>query len=539
MTESPWKQRFRWSLPHNPWSTTPQRTHNWHFIDQQGDACGSWFIEPLTGGASQPAAPDLPPAYSTGIAIASNFAIIGSATPDGFTVHRVELGKPSQLFIHQQERIDVGTLSSDEQLICLTAAQQNDWLHPQLHVYNMHGHLIASLTDGPGYGVRSGTWSPLPADRRLIIYRESSGYWHPTLWEPETGTITELPFNLPGDVNATWYPDASQLLLVREWHGRDELYRYDLSTYQISQIDTEAGSIWATGVRADGTVWYRWNNATRPSEIRTEHGERLPSPNNDIPHGTPYKDIVVDGIHVFLAEPSHPGPHPTIFLVYGHPEYHYRDFFFPKIQAWVDHGFAVIIVNCRGSNGYGKAWRDASLGNVGWTEMEDIAKVHDWLISSGIADPDRIVLNGQSWGGYLTLLGLGVQPERWSLGIAELPVGDFITCYEEASATIKATMRVQLGGTAEEVPEAYRKASPLTYIEQVSVPVMLIVGEHDHLCPIGQNERYIAGLQKLKKPHEVYRYAGGHWTYDGEDHLRSTEAQIRFVARHLGTSSPL
>jgi dipeptidyl aminopeptidase/acylaminoacyl peptidase len=259
----------------------------------------------------------------------------------------------------------------------------------------------------------------------------------------------------------------------------------------------------------------------------------------DTHYGTPYKNISVAGIHAFLAEPPLPGPHPTICLVYGHPEYHYRASFYAKIQAWVDHGFAVVIVNCRGSNGYGKAWRDASLGNVGWTELEDVAKVHDWLVSSGIADPTRIVLNGQSWGGYLTLLGLGIQPERWSLGIAELPVGDFVTCYEEASETINATMRVQFGGTPEEVPEAYRKASPLTYVEQVRVPVMLVVGEHDHLCPLGQNERYIASLQALETSHEVYRYTGGHWTYDGEDDLRSVEAQIRFVARYLGTSSPL
>jgi dipeptidyl aminopeptidase/acylaminoacyl peptidase len=122
------------------------------------------------------------------------------------------------------------------------------------------------------------------------------------------------------------------------------------------------------------------------------------------------------------------------------------------IQAWVDHGFAVVLLNCHGCNGYGKAWHDASLGNVGWTELADAAKVHDWIIASGIADPARLILGGESWGGYLTLLGLGIQPERWSLGIAAYPVGDFMTCYQDASEPIKATVRVQFGANTASPP---------------------------------------------------------------------------------------
>ena len=65
------------------------------------------------------------------------------------------------------------------------------------------------------------------------------------------------------------------------------------------------------------------------------------------------------------------------------------------------------MVNYRGSTGYGRAWRDALTGNPGLTELADIAAVHERVVAEGIADPDRMVLSGASWGGYLTLLGLG------------------------------------------------------------------------------------------------------------------------------------
>ena len=117
-------------------------------------------------------------------------------------------------------------------------------------------------------------------------------------------------------------------------------------------------------------------------------------------------------MHVFIAEPPAQAPHPTIFIVHGGPSSHDQDAFYPGVQAWVDHGFAVVLANYRGSTGYGKEWRDAIVGRVGLTELEDLAKVYNRVIADGIADPKRIVLSGGSWGGYLTLLGLGTQPDR-------------------------------------------------------------------------------------------------------------------------------
>ena len=129
----------------------------------------------------------------------------------------------------------------------------------------------------------------------------------------------------------------------------------------------------------------------------------------------------------------------------------------------------------------------------------------------------------------------GFKPELWSLGIAAYPIGDFVTCYQDASEPIKATVRVQFGGTPEIVPDAYEKASPLTYIERVKVPVMLVIGTYDHLCPLRSNENYMTRLQALGKPQECYRFAGGHGTTNAEEQICQVEAQINFVASHLGT----
>jgi dipeptidyl aminopeptidase/acylaminoacyl peptidase len=98
--------------------------------------------------------------------------------------------------------------------------------------------------------------------------------------------------------------------------------------------------------------------------------------------------------------------------------------------------------------------------------------------------------------------------------------------------------RSLFGGSPDEIPEAYRLRSPITYVEQVRVPVLILAGENDPRCPIRQIENYIARLQELGKPYEVYRFDAGHGSLVIVETIRQVEAQIAFIARHLGTQPP-
>jgi dipeptidyl aminopeptidase/acylaminoacyl peptidase len=339
-------------------------------------------------------------------------------------------------------------------------------------------------------------------------------------------------------VAADWYPDASALLIWHGHRGRSELYRLDLSSNALTKLDTPQGTIGSPVVRPDGEVWYAWASSSTPPEVRAGNRVLLRPPGDPAPGGVSYSEHDVEGVPVFLAEPRGPRPHPTIFEVHGGPPAHDRDAFSPYVQAWVDHGYAVVLVNYRGSTGYGSAWRDALEGNPGFTELEDIAKVHDWAVREGIADPRRIVLSGASWGGYLTLLGLGTQPERWSLGIAGVPVADYVAAFEDEMEPLKAFDRALFGGSPDDKPEFYRDRSPITYVERVRVPVMVLAGENDPRCPIRQIDNYLARLRDLGKPHEVYRYDAGHSSLVIEETIRQVEAQLAFASKHLGTRGP-
>ena len=91
----------------------------------------------------------------------------------------------------------------------------------------------------------------------------------------------------------------------------------------------------------------------------------------------------------------------------------------------------------------------------GLIELEDVAAVRAWAVESGLADPERLVLSGASWGGYLTLLGLGTQPGDWAVGLAGVPVADYVASYDDEMEVLKALDRTLFGGSPEEVPDRF------------------------------------------------------------------------------------
>jgi dipeptidyl aminopeptidase/acylaminoacyl peptidase len=292
-------------------------------------------------------------------------------------------------------------------------------------------------------------------------------------------------------------------------------------------------------VRPDGEVWEDWSDGATPPAIRSgEVSIVLAPPGEPPPGGAPYQDITAGQVPGFLVEPAGRRPHPTVFLVHGGPEAHDADAFSPRVQAWVDHGFAVALVNYRGSTGYGRAWRDGMQGNPGLTEVEDVTALRDHLVASGVTDPARIVLAGRSWGGYVTLLGAGVRPDKWSLAIADVPVADYVAAFEEEMEPLKAYDRALMGGSPAERPDFYRDRSPITYAAQVTAPLMILAGHNDPRCPIGQIRRYVTRMAELDHPTELYEFEAGHASLLVDEQIRQVEAQIGFAARHLGTPEP-
>ncbi|MDH2387783.1 prolyl oligopeptidase family serine peptidase [Streptomyces sp. HNM0663] len=520
----------------------------WWFSDTDGDEFGLWMRQPFGGGEDVPAAPGLAPSYPAGLAVGRDgLAVIGRSTDeDGTTVHVVREGaEPVEIYRHR-ESAGVGDLSHDGTLVALEHTEHGDAMHSAIRVVTLEGSLVAELDDTEGgareLGLEVLGFAPVAGDARLLIAHQRRGRWEPVIWDVAAGRETALTIDLPGDVSAEWYADGSALLIGHSFEARGELWRYDLGDHSLTRIETPRGSVSGATARPDGAVEYLWSSAAQPPAVRSAAGGVvLDPPGGKAPASVPVEDVWVDGpggrIHALVQRPADAPegrPLPTVFEIHGGPTWHDSDSFAAGPAAWIDHGYAVVRVNYRGSTGYGREWTDALKHRVGLIELEDIAAVRAWAVSSGLADPARLILSGGSWGGYLTLLGLGTQPDDWAVGLAAVPVADYVTAYHDEMEALKAMDRTLFGGTPEEVPERFRVSSPLTYVDEVRAPVYVSAGVNDPRCPIRQVENYVDRLAARGAVHEVYRYEAGHGSLVVEERIKQVTKEIDFAERHLG-----
>ncbi|MGR6913187.1 S9 family peptidase [[Actinomadura] parvosata] len=511
------------------------------FADTDGDEYGQWWRRPFTGGPGRPVAADLPPGQPGGIALSTTgVAAISLAGEGTFRVHLVREGQPTETLYEHTEAAWVAAMSLDGSLIAINHGEYGDFRHPALRVVRQNGHVVGELHDGPGKGVVGLSFAPIVGDRRLLALHERRSRDEPLVWDPVTGEQREIWLRDPGDLHAEWYDDGRGLLILRDDRARSHLHRYDLRGGGLTPIETPHGVIDEARPRPGGHVEYSWSSASRPPIVRSSNGQVVVNPiGPPAPPSVPVEDIDVEGaggrIHALVSRPeTGQAPYPTVFLLHGGPTAHDRDAFSPTVAAWVDAGFAVVRVNYRGSTGYGSAWRDALHGDVGHIELADVAAVRQWVVDHGIADPGRTLLAGTAWGGYLTLLGLGTQPDLWACGIAAVPIACHQTSYEDEAESLRAFHRALLGGSPEEQPERYAASSPITYVDQVKSPLLILAAENDTRCPLRQIEKYVTKLEEHGRHHEIYTYDAIRGSLVVAERIAQTALQLDFARKHIG-----
>ena len=99
-------------------------------------------------------------------------------------------------------------------------------------------------------------------------------------------------------------------------------------------------------------------------------------------------------------------------------------------------------------------------------------------------------MTGWSYGGYLTLMGLGKRPDLWAGGMAGIAIADWTVQWEDTADTLRGYQEALFGGTQRDVPDRYRASSPISYAEQVRAPVLIIQGRNDTRTPARPVEMY-------------------------------------------------
>jgi dipeptidyl aminopeptidase/acylaminoacyl peptidase len=414
--------------------------------------------------------------------------------------------------------------SPDGQKLAFVSARQDDWdieLVRHIYVVDAEGGEPVQLTEGES-SYAAPAWSP---DGAEIACRYSPGGFN----FPRHGQIAVIPaaggphrlLTTSLDLNCAPYPeirepvwDGGSLLFVVEHGGNNHLYRARADGSTEPEV-VLGGELWLTGFdHAGGQLVHCAATPTEPPELFS--GERRLSHvgsafDADVER---FSAVSADGSEVdaWIMRPlgfEQGRRYPVLLNIHGGPFAQYGNKFFDEFQVYAGAGYVVLFANPRGSSGYSEEWGRAINGPVeggpGWgtRDYEDLMAVVDEALERfDFCDPDRLGVIGGSYGGYMTSWIVG-HTDRFRAACSERSVNNFII---ESSADIGWAFKGQIGAHWFEAPEAYLKASPSTYAENIKTPLMILHSEEDLRCPVAHAEELFAILRLLRREVELVRF---------------------------------
>ncbi|MEV4474097.1 S9 family peptidase [Nonomuraea sp. NPDC049504] len=356
-------------------------------------------------------------------------------------------------------------------------------------------------------------------DRLVVAAQKGEPVGHVRLFElgqdgaaeVETGLDRNVMVGHPGYPGAVPAAHGDDLLFCARDRGLTRLYRAPAHRLVPGDVSVAGASVAAGKVayvaatpRSPGEVFLLDLAGTTPERL-TRHTPADIEPYVPVsrtftaPDGTEVEGFVLRDESL---EESRTGPGPLLLDVHGGPHNAWApvlDGFHLYHQALAAQGWTVLTLNPRASDGYGEAFYKATAGAWGLADTQDFLAAVDALVADGVADPERLAVTGYSYGGYMTCWLTGVTG-RFKAAVA----GGAVTDLSSISGTS------DLGHLLKtyEYHGDLAAQSPITRVGEVTAPTLLLHGENDDRCPIGQAEQWFAALRERRVPVRLVRYPG-------------------------------
>ncbi len=241
-------------------------------------------------------------------------------------------------------------------------------------------------------------------------------------------------------------------------------------------------------------------------------------------------------VPAFVYMPPGDGPFPVIIHVHGGPENQFRPSFNSEFQLWMDQlGVAVIAPNIRGSLGYGAGYIALDDGYQREGAVKDIGALLDWIALQPRLDPDRVVVFGASYGGYIALASAVHYSDRLRAAVDRVGFSNFVTFLENTQEYRQALRRTEYGDERDPQMRAFLESiSPLNNVDKINIPLLVVQGQNDPIVPMSESEQLVKAL-RLRGQTVWYMNAlnEGHGYDRKENRDLYQQATILFLRKYL------
>ncbi len=353
------------------------------------------------------------------------------------------------------------------------------------------------------------------------------------------------------DVQAASYTYARE-----NWHALDDSFGEKLETLQnlhegnVNIVSrTHDNSRWIVAYEQDdGPLrYYRFDADEQESEFLFVHRPELKDlPLAEMEPVTIESRDGFDLVNYLMLPPWKTDdsgeveePLPLIIKVHGGPWWRDKWGWDPVMQWLANRGYAVMSVNFRGSTGFGKEFLNA--GNKEWGRKmhHDILDARQWAIDQGLTTDDQVAIYGGSYGGYATLVGMTMTPDKFVAGVDLFGPSNLITLIEAIPPywkPIRSMFTTRVGDpSTEEGRKLLKERSPIQYVDQIKHPLLIGQGANDPRVKPQESEQIVSAMQEKKLPVTYAYYPDeGHGFRRPENRMSFYAVTEHFLAEHLG-----
>lgn len=420
-----------------------------------------------------------------------------------------------------------------------------------------------TIAGGPGVSVAQPEWSPAGV---LHVVSDESGWWNLYAFDGEGTTAPDGPkravapmaaeFADPawvfGESSYAFTPDGAILAAPRA-DGRDRLLRIDREG-TVTEVDTPFTEFDTLRVRGETAVVIAGGPHDGPALLRLNprSGEpagvlarSLPSPLDPGILPTPEAitfptgdGALAHGLFFRPANARYRAPAgelpPLLVLIHGGPTSSASSALTLERAFYTSRGIAVVDVNYRGSDGYGRAYRDALNDAWGVVDVQDATAAARFLADRGDVDRARMAIKGGSSGGYTTLACLAFAPDTFAAGISLYGIADLELLHEDGHK-FESGYEEQLVAPWGDDRTVWRARSPIHALGAIRAPLLLLQGLEDRVVPPSQLDAMEAAFISRGHPHVAIRLEGeGHGFRRAESRRVQYRAELGFLGTVFG-----
>lgn len=439
-----------------------------------------------------------------------------------------------------------------------------DWRRTEIALISAAGGELEPLVEHPGMD-ENPRFSP---DGETVAFVSDRGdrswarNWSLCLVPTAGGEVTVLPKTfdqMPGEfIDASivgWAPDGSGVYYVELAAPDYHLYFMPVDGRSYRQVTTKKGTKLGFHLSTDGSVVaFSSEDFGEPIEIwvlPTAGGEarRVTAVNAELPD-LPYSESEVvswerDGLEIggilhYPLEYEEGRRYPLLVNLHGGPTWAFTRAFnaggWDNLQMFTSRGFAVLQVNPRGSDGYGKDYRFANLGDWGGGDVEDVLAGVDSVVERGIADPDRLGVFGWSYGGFLTGMTIS-KSRRFAAAVVGAAPTDLVSSF--GTMDITGFIPNFMGSDFWQEPELWTDRSAVFHAGEITTPALIVHGEDDRRVPLGQAYQLYRSLQRAGVKTQLVVYPrSGHGVGEPKLQVDLGDRMIDWFETHLALSVP-